>query len=276
MSSEFQKIGLNQIMVGDRHRKELGDIAALAKSIAALGMLQPVVVRRIALENGCHKYRLVAGSRRLAAARELKWATVPAHVVDNLDDAAAALRAERDENTCRKDFTPSEAVAIGRALEELEKPKAAARKKASQAKPGQKVGTSKGKQGASKLDAPSGTAKGRSDEKAARAVGMGKDTYRKAKAVVEAAEDNPDLAPVVEDMDRSGKVDPAYQTVVQALRQWQPATAAGPEPGAAPKTPSVDPGDLGRAWVRATAAERRAFCKLYRRDIEAHMPKEAD
>lgn len=40
----------------------------------------------------------------------------------------ALLIAERDENTCRKDFTPSEAVALGRKLEELEKPAAAERK----------------------------------------------------------------------------------------------------------------------------------------------------
>jgi hypothetical protein len=43
-------------------------------------------------------------------------------------DAALLLQAERDENTCRKDFTPSEAVAIGKELEELERPKAAERK----------------------------------------------------------------------------------------------------------------------------------------------------
>lgn len=36
--------------------------------------------------------------------------------------------AERDENTCRKDFTPSEMVALAERLEELERPKAAERK----------------------------------------------------------------------------------------------------------------------------------------------------
>jgi ParB-like chromosome segregation protein Spo0J len=201
MSGEFQKIGLNQIVVGERHRKDLGDIAALAKSIAALGMLQPVVVRRAALENGCPKYRLVAGSRRLAAAGELKWATVPAHVVDNLDDAAAALRAERDENTCRKDFTPSEAVAIGRALEELERPQAAKRKTA---------GTNQYTEPSGKL--PEGS-RGDTRDKVAAAVGVSGRTYEKAKVVVQAAEDNPELAPVVEEMDRSKKVDPAYRKV---------------------------------------------------------------
>lgn len=34
----------------------------------------------------------------------------------------------RDENTCRKDFVPSEALALGEALEKLERPKAEERK----------------------------------------------------------------------------------------------------------------------------------------------------
>jgi len=38
--------------------------------------------------------------------------------------ASDRLRAERDENQCRKDFTPSELAALGRQLEELERPKA--------------------------------------------------------------------------------------------------------------------------------------------------------
>src|SRR5437870_4606286 len=98
-----------------RHRKDMGDLEALAQSIADVGMLQPIVVRRLA--GG--RYRLIAGERRLRAVARLDWETVPAHVVDDLVDAAALLRAERDENTCRKPFTPSEAVSVGMALEDL-------------------------------------------------------------------------------------------------------------------------------------------------------------
>lgn len=42
----------------------------------------------------------------------------------------ALLEAERDENTCRLDMKPSEKVALGLALEELERPKAEARERA--------------------------------------------------------------------------------------------------------------------------------------------------
>jgi ParB family chromosome partitioning protein len=104
------------IIVGDRHRRDLGDIDALARSIGALGLLQPVVLRP--------DRRLVSGFRRLAAVKKLGWRTVEVTMVHGLDDEVSLLRAERDENTCRKDFTPSEAVAIGTALEEREKAKA--------------------------------------------------------------------------------------------------------------------------------------------------------
>jgi len=64
--------------------------------------------------------------------------------------------------------TPSEAVAIGRALEPLERE--AARERILAGKP------------SSNLD------KGRTDVVVAASVGMGKDSFRKARAVVEAAE----------------------------------------------------------------------------------------
>jgi hypothetical protein len=46
---------------------------------------------------------------------------------DDIESAAALLTAERDENTCRKDMAASELVALGRRLEDLERPKAEAR-----------------------------------------------------------------------------------------------------------------------------------------------------
>jgi hypothetical protein len=94
---------VGNIVVGTRHRQDLGDIAALAKSIKKLGLLQPIVVT----PDRC----LIAGRRRLEAVRELGWERAPIHVVDGMDVALKALRAEHDENTCRKPFTPSEAVA---------------------------------------------------------------------------------------------------------------------------------------------------------------------
>ena len=112
---------VDQIKVGERHRKDMGDIAGLAANIAAVGLLHPIVVQ----PDGT----LIAGERRLQAAQLLGWKTIPVTVID-LDDI---VRGEFAENTHRKDFTLSEAVAIKRALEPLEK--AAAKERSAQVNP---------------------------------------------------------------------------------------------------------------------------------------------
>src|SRR5262249_60596321 len=99
---------ISDIVVGTRHRKDMGDVAGLAASIKELGLLHPIVVRPAGV--------LVAGERRLRAAKLLGWATIPVSVVD----LEAVARGEFAENAVRKDFTLSEAVAIKRALEPLE------------------------------------------------------------------------------------------------------------------------------------------------------------
>lgn len=91
---------IDVIRIGERDRSDLGDIAELAASIAAVGLLHPIV---ITADNG-----LVAGGRRLAAIRSLGWTETPVTVVD-WTSAEQALRAEADENTCRKPLSPLEA-----------------------------------------------------------------------------------------------------------------------------------------------------------------------
>ena len=93
-------IAIADIQLEGRHRSDLGDVAGLAESLREIGQLQPIVVT-----SDC---RLVAGGRRLAAAQLLGWREIEAKVARNLTDAALLLRAERDENTCRKSFTPTE------------------------------------------------------------------------------------------------------------------------------------------------------------------------
>jgi excisionase family DNA binding protein len=60
------KAATRRITIGVCHRRDLGDIEGLAASIAALGLLHPIVVR----PDG----RLIAGKRRLRAAKLLGWA----------------------------------------------------------------------------------------------------------------------------------------------------------------------------------------------------------
>jgi ParB family chromosome partitioning protein len=88
-------------------------LAALARSIREVGVLQPIVVR--VREDG---YELVAGERRLRAARLAGLATIPAIVRDS--DDTDALREALIENIHREDLSPLElASAYQELMEEL-------------------------------------------------------------------------------------------------------------------------------------------------------------
>jgi ParB family chromosome partitioning protein len=90
-------------------------LLALAESIRARGMLQPVLVRPIV--GG--RYELIAGERRWRAARMAELDTVPA-VIRHGDDAAS-LEMALIENMAREDLNPVEAARGCAALvEELE------------------------------------------------------------------------------------------------------------------------------------------------------------
>jgi ParB family chromosome partitioning protein len=86
---------------------------ALALSIQEVGVLQPIVVRRTGAG-----FELIAGERRLRAAKKAGLATIPA-VVRESDDAES-LREALIENIHREDLNPIElAEAFRELLEEL-------------------------------------------------------------------------------------------------------------------------------------------------------------
>jgi DNA modification methylase len=100
-------IKIADITVGSRHRKEMGDLTSLAESIRQEGLLQPIGVTE--------KLELVFGERRLRAHQDiLKKKTILARIVD----VTSIIAGEFAENEIRKDFTPSERVAIAKAIEQ--------------------------------------------------------------------------------------------------------------------------------------------------------------
>jgi len=105
-------IAIADVKVVGRHRSNLGDLASLASSLRELGQLQPIVVTP--------DLRLIAGERRLTAARSLGWTEIDAKIAHDITDAATQLRAEGDENTCRKSFVPTEEHSLYEALLALE------------------------------------------------------------------------------------------------------------------------------------------------------------
>src|SRR5262245_23390273 len=112
---------LSDITIGGRIRKDMKDVPRLAASMQAVGLLQPVVIRP---DNS-----LVAGARRLEAARSLGWSEVDVHVAVGLEDECRLLAAQNDENDCREDFTPTEKVAMGQAIEKAAKGEAKRRQR---------------------------------------------------------------------------------------------------------------------------------------------------
>jgi ParB-like chromosome segregation protein Spo0J len=99
--------GVDQIIIGKRHRKDLGDLQDLADSIRDIGLLHPIGVTP--------DHKLVFGQRRLVACRDLLGMTEIEVRVVNVSSIAAG---EYAENEIRKDFTPSERVAILETIEQ--------------------------------------------------------------------------------------------------------------------------------------------------------------
>jgi N6-adenosine-specific RNA methylase IME4 len=185
----------------------MGDIESLAANIADIGLLHPIVIT----PNG----ELIAGQRRIKACELLGWTSVPVHVVD-IDSIA---RGELAENACRKDFTPSELVAIARTVEQRERELARERMTLG------KISTG---------------STGKTRDKIAAPLGVSGRTLEKARAIVEAAEAEPEkFGHFIGELDRHRGVDRAYRALRRA-RDEARVLNLQPRPGKF-KTLIVDP-----------------------------------
>jgi len=178
---------ISKIVIKNRYRKDLGDLADLKNSIKEIGLLHPIVINS--------NNELIAGQRRIMACKELGWKEVPVNII-NLDKL---VKGEHDENVVRKNFTSSEAVAIWQAMESY------------QAKDRDEKG---------KFTRPSDSDGREPRNRAAKVVGMGHDTLSKAKAVVDAAKKEPEKYKNIQsEMDTSGNINKAYKEINKIKRQ---------------------------------------------------------
>jgi len=200
-------IPIADVIVGERHRCDMGDIEGLAASIAKDTLLHPIVVT--------FDGHLIAGERRLRAVERLGWKTVPCTIVPlNLDQI---VRGEFAENTCRKDFTPSELVAIGQEIERLEHTRERAKERMTLGK----VST--------------GSESGKARDKVAAQLGISGRTYERAKAVVDAAEAEPEkFGKLLEQMDRTGRVNGVFRRLKIAKQAVLIRAEPPPLPGNGP------------------------------------------
>ena len=149
---------VDSLIVGTRHRADLGDIDALAASIERDGLLQPLTITIDGV--------LVCGARRLAAIKRLGWRTVNVWVRSGLSDRLGQLLAEQDDNMLHKPYTQLEAAGLYRELKQVMAEDAARRKSATQFSSENQPGND----GAGKFPAPSDTPRGRADEQAAAMI----------------------------------------------------------------------------------------------------------
>ena len=154
------------IQVTDRVRDTVGDLRELVDSMRERGLINPVTIQA----DGT----LIAGERRLTAARELGWDEIACHVWQD-ETAGELLALEIEENTCRAELTPVEAEKAWQRYREL-------------------LGVGNGPSGwaARNLDRPLGSEDlppSEAARQAAQAVGYGRPTMERVQEIRETSED---------------------------------------------------------------------------------------
>lgn len=206
---------VESIIVGNRHRTDLGDLTALAESIARDGLLQPLTVTI----DGA----LVCGARRLAAIKLLGWRTVSVWVRSGISGRLGHLLAEQDDNMLHKDLTPVEAAALYRELKTLMAEDASRRQAATRFS----AENQPGKDGAGKFPAPSFPV-GRASEQAAAMIPGGA-SYKTLDKIdyLRQVTDDPDLPATVrgdaaaelERIDAGAPVHPGFERIRAAVTE---------------------------------------------------------
>jgi ParB family chromosome partitioning protein len=104
---------IEEIIIKKRVRKNLGDIGSLMKSMKTYGLLNPIIINP--------NNELIAGHRRLEAARRLGWETITAAVMSK-NDELQKLELEIEENLHRRNLTPDELAEGFLRLDKLKNP----------------------------------------------------------------------------------------------------------------------------------------------------------
>ena len=106
-------VPIDSIKVKKRIRQDMGDITGLADSMKRYGQISPILIT--------DKNVLIAGGRRLEAARSLGWTNINAAIAE-IPDELSKLEYELEENIQRMDFSPDEAKEAIQKIERLKKP----------------------------------------------------------------------------------------------------------------------------------------------------------
>jgi ParB family chromosome partitioning protein len=204
---------IESIGVGVRHRKDMGDIDALMRSIDEVGLLQPITITPDGV--------LVCGARRLEAMRRLGKHTLSVWVRSGISDELSHLLAQQDENEQRKPLTLLETESLYREVKRLMAEEAARRQEATRFGACGDIGDVNGAEGPT---APRG--EGDSRVQASRLV-TGKQSFARLEQVgwlKEIARDESQIPHVrqfasnaLKAIDEGAPVEPAYKRVKAAV-----------------------------------------------------------
>ncbi|MCQ2584979.1 MAG: ParB/RepB/Spo0J family partition protein [Treponema sp.] len=106
-------IPISQIKIKKRVRKDLGNLEDLKESLKLYGLMNPITINK--------RFELIAGERRLQAAKQLGWTNINVNVIDNLSEVEQ-LEMELEENNQRKEFTDEELMDGYKRLQRLRNP----------------------------------------------------------------------------------------------------------------------------------------------------------
>ncbi|MDR2245100.1 MAG: ParB N-terminal domain-containing protein [Treponema sp.] len=104
------QVPIQDIIVRKRIRHDMGDIPGLAESMKRYGQINPIMISK--------KNILIAGGRRLEAAKYLGWKTINAVIAD-VNEKIARLEYEIEENIQRQEFNDEEIIQATQELNKL-------------------------------------------------------------------------------------------------------------------------------------------------------------
>lgn len=221
---------IDSIVIGVRHRGDLGDIDALMTSIKRVGLLQPVTVTPEGV--------LVCGRRRLEAVKRLGWRTLKVWVRSGISDELSRLLAQQDENELRKPLDPLEQAALFREIRKVMAEDAARRQEETRFGAGQDAAGHSGEMiGAAAAAAPH---RGLGDSRRQASVAVtGKASYTfldQISTIERIAADRSQPSAVrhlaeteLADIQRGADVKPAYLRVMAAKEMIDPDNRPVPE-----------------------------------------------
>lgn len=251
---------IDAIVVGVRHRKDLGDIDSLMRSIEQVGLLQPITITPDGV--------LVCGRRRLEAVRRLGWRTLKVWVRSRISDELSHVLAQQAENEERKPLTQLEAAGLFREIKLLIEEDAERRQMATRYGTDPDLGE---ETTAGQCPAPRGA--GDTRNQAAQLV-TGDQSYHRLEKIswlqdIEKDGTRPDSVrhlarEALVRIDADGPVDPEFKRVRAADR-----LASAPLPA----EPGIDP-ELGRladeALARANEEQRQKRAAIRKRANASH------